>query len=111
MSAGDPGPAQDDELKRLREQAKADRKLMEEAAQVLAEIDRASGLRDDQADVLVALRIRVEGKERGSLEDLLSTTTDIGGKKDLGDVLAGGDEPKDTAWPEVEEKKRDWPSL
>lgn len=99
------------ELKQLREQAKADRKLMEEAAQVLAEIDRASGLRDDQADVLVALRIRIEGKERGSLEDLLSTASDIGDKKDLGDVLVGGDEPKETAWPEVEEKKRDWPEL
>lgn len=93
----------------LRDQATADRKLMQQAAQVLAEIDRASGLRDDQADVLAALRIRVEGKERGSLEDLLSAAGDIGGKKDLGDVLAGGDESKEAEWPEVEEKKRDWP--
>lgn len=111
MSTQDPDQAQEEELKRLRDQAKADRKLMEEAAQVLAEIDRASGLRADQADILVALRIRVEGKERGSLEDLLSTTSDIASKPDIGDVLAGGDEPKDTEWPEVEEKKRDWPEL
>ena len=110
MSTQDPNQ-QTDEIKRLRAQEKADRKLMEEAAQVLAEIDRATGLRDDQADVLVALRIRVEGKERGSLEDLLSTTGDIASKPDLGDVLSGGDEPKDTEWPEVEEKKRDWPEL
>lgn len=104
-----PDPA--DEVKQLREQERADRKLMEQAAQILAEIDRATGLRDDQADVLAALRIRVEGKERGSLEDLLSVTEDIGGKKDLGDVLTGADEPKDSDWPEVEEKKRDWPEL
>lgn len=100
-----------DELKTLRDQARADRKLFEQAAQVLAEIDRSSGLRDDQADVLVALRIRVEGKERGSLEDLLSTTEGVGRTKDLGDVLSGADEPKSTDWPEVEEKKRDWPEL
>ncbi len=99
----------DDEIQQLRKQAKDDRKLMEEAAQVLAEIDRASGLRADQADVLAALRLRVEGKERGSLEDLLSVTGDMSGGRDLGDVLSGGDEPKDADWPEVEEKKRDWP--
>lgn len=101
----------DDELEKLRAQARADRKLFEQAAQVLAEIDRSVGLRDDQADVLVALRIRVEGKERGSLEDLLSTTEGVGRSKDLGDVLAGADEPQSTDWPEVQEKKRDWPEL
>lgn len=100
-----------DELATLREQARADRKLFEQAAQVLAEIDRSVGLRDDQADVLVALRIRVEGKERGSLEDLLSTTQGVGRAKDLGDVLSGADEPPATDWPDVEEKKRDWPEL
>jgi hypothetical protein len=101
----------EEELEHLKEQERADRKLIEKAAQVLGEIDRASGLRDDQADVLAALRIRVEGKERGSLEDLLSAAGEIGGKGDLGDVLAGGDEPKDVEWPDVEEKKRDWPEL
>ena len=99
------------ELKTLRDQARADRKLFEQAAQVLAEIDRSTGLRDDQADVLVALRIRVEGKERGSLEDLLSITEGVGRTKDLGEVLAGADEPASSDWPEVEEKKRDWPEL
>jgi len=99
----------EEEIAALRKQIAEDRRLMEKAAQVLAEIDRASGLRDDQADVLAALRIRVEGKERGSLEDLLSVTEDIGDKKDLGDVLSGADEPKDAPWPDVEEKKRDWP--
>lgn len=102
--------SQDDDIRRLKAQMREDRKLFERAAQVLGEIDRAQGLSDEHADVLAALRIRVEGKKRASLEDLLATTGDIAGKKDLGDVLgegAGGG--KD--WPEVEEKKRDWPGL
>lgn len=99
----------DDEVARLRQQVRDDRKLMQRAADALAEIDRAEGLSDRHADVLTALRIRVEGKERSSLEDLLTTTHDIGGKRDLGDVLGQGDESK-SDWPTIEEKKRDWPA-
>ncbi len=98
----------DEELGRLRQQARSDRKLMRQAAEALAEIDRSQGLIDRHADVLTALRIRLEGKERASLEDLLTTTQDIGGKRDLGEVLGGGEGPK-SDWPTVEEKKRDWP--
>ncbi len=101
----------DDELKRLRAQAKEDRKLIRQAEQVLAEIDRGPGLADIHADVLAALRIRLEGKERKSLDDLLSAAGDIGGgKKQLDDVLEDTDEPK-SDWPLIEEKKRDWPGL
>lgn len=100
--------AEADELKTLREQAKADRKLIRKAADALAEIDRRDGLSDEHADVLTALRIRLEGKKRASLDELLTVTKDIAGKKDLGDVLSGGDETE-TAWPVVEEKKREWP--
>lgn len=104
----------DDELARLREQAKQDRKLLQKAEQVLGEIDRASGLRDDQADILAALRIRLEGKERKSLEDLLTAAGDIGGKRDLGSALDDAEEKTTTdpeGWPEVKETKRDWPGL
>ncbi|MQA99705.1 MAG: hypothetical protein GEU78_05345 [Actinobacteria bacterium] len=99
-----------DDLEEVRRRARDDRKLFERAAQVLAEIDRSHGLTDDQADVLAALRIRVEGKERTSLEDLLSVTGDIGAKRDLGEVLSG---PEQTGpdWPDIEEKKREWPGL
>jgi hypothetical protein len=99
----------DDELKRLRDQARSDRKLIKRASEALAEIDRGQGLSDVHADVLTALRIRLEGKERASLEDLLTTTSDIAGKRDLGKVLddTGGDKSE---WPVVEEKKRDWPT-
>ena len=54
----------DDEMKQLREQARSDRKLIRRAEQVLAEIDRGPGLSNEQADVLAALRIRLEGKPR-----------------------------------------------
>ncbi len=101
----------EDELEKLRAQAKDDRKLLQQAEQVLAEIDRGAGLTNEQADVLAALRIRLTGKERGKLEDFLSAAGDIGGKGDLGDVLSGADKPSTTDWPEVEEKKRDWPGL
>lgn len=100
----------DDELKRLQAQQKQDRKLIQEAAQVLAEIDRGPGLSGPQADVLAALRIRLEGKPRGSLEDLISAAGEISSKKDLGDILAP-EEPKDPEWPTIEEKKKDWPGL
>lgn len=103
-------PMPDEELKRLREQAREDRKLIERAAQALAEVDRAQGLSNENADVLTALRIRLEGKPRASLEDLLATTADLGGGKDLGDVLATPEE-KGTDWPVVEEKKKDWPGF
>lgn len=99
----------EEELKSLRDQARKDRALIRRAAEALAEIDRADGLSDSHADVLTALRIRIEGKERASLEDLLSTTGDIAGKRDLGEALSGkGESTSD--WPVVEEKKRDWPT-
>ena len=98
------------ELERLRAQAKEDRKLIQKAAEVLGEIDRGPGLNGPQADVLAALRIRLEGKPRGSLEDLISAAGDISSKKDLGDVLSQGT-PKTTEWPEREEKKPEWPGL
>jgi hypothetical protein len=101
--------SEQDELKRLRDQARRDRKLFERAALALAEIDRNTGLSTEQADVLAALRIRVEGRERASLEDLLSAAGDAGSRR-LEDALPGEDEP-DSDWPTVTEKKRDWPGL
>ena len=103
----------EDELEQLRAQAKEDRKLIQKAERVLAEIDRGAGLSDHQADVLAALRIRLEGKERKSLEDLLSAAGDIGGSKDLGSALSDAEvktsDPGD--WPVVEDKKKEWPGL
>jgi hypothetical protein len=100
----------EEELKKLRERERKDRKLIDRAARVLAEIDRAEGLSDEHADVLAALRIRLEGKARASLEDLIATTGEISGKKDLGDVLSDPGGSK-SDWPTVEDKKKEWPGL
>ncbi len=101
----------DDELERLKAQAREDRRLLRRLEQTLAEIDRTMGLSDEHADVLAALRIRLEGKPRKSLEDLLTAAGDISGKKDLGDVLSKETGASKTDWPVVEEKKKDWPGL
>jgi hypothetical protein len=98
-----------DELATLRAQLRADRKLFERAAQALAQIDRATGLSDDHADVLAALRIRVEGRARASLEDLLSAAGEISGQKDLDQALSGQEPSSD--WPAIKEKKKDWPGV
>jgi len=96
-----------DELERLRGQVREDRKLIQKAADAMGEIHRGPGLSDEHADVLAALRIRLEGRKRASLEDLLTATGDVA-KKDLSDVAktAGGSGPD---WPDIEEKKKDWP--
>jgi hypothetical protein len=99
-----------DEVQQLRSQARAERKLLQKAADALAEIDRNQGLSDRHADVLAALRIRLEGKERASLEDLLTATGEISGARDLGQAIQGGD-PTSPQWPVVEEKKKEWPGL
>jgi hypothetical protein len=101
----------DEELSRIKQEARQDRKLIEDAADALAEIDRNAGLIDRHADVLAALRIRIEGKPRAKLDDLLTAAGDISGKRDLGEVLSGGDPKPVSEWPDVEEQKRDWPGL
>lgn len=97
-----------DEADEIRRREREDRRLLQRAADALAEIDRDSGLSDEHADVLAALRIRIEGKQRTSLEDLLSSAGEIAGKRDLGDVLGAG-EPRSSEWPDVTERRRDWP--
>lgn len=100
------------ELKEAREQIRSDRRLIERAASALAEIDRGGTFSEEHADVLAALRIRLEGKARAKLEDLLTAAGDIKGggkKKDLGDLLGPGEEKKTPGWPEVPDKKLDWP--
>lgn len=99
----------EDEVARLRAQQRDDRKLIQQAADALAEIDRTDGLADHHADVLAALRLRLEGKPRKSIEDLLSAAGDISGKRELGEVL-GESEETSSEWPEVEDKSRDWPT-
>src|SRR4029077_4876361 len=58
----------------------ADLGLLKKAEAVLGEIDRTQGLIDRHADVLAALRIRIEGGPRKSLEELMEVAGDIRGK-------------------------------
>ncbi|MDQ4026749.1 MAG: hypothetical protein M3214_01690 [Actinomycetota bacterium] len=98
------------ELEDLRRAAREDRKLIRRAEQALAEIDRGPGLSDEHADVLAALRIRLEGRKRASLDELISAAGDLSGKRDLGDALQQTDTKKSPSdWPVIEEKPRDWP--
>lgn len=60
---------------------KADLDLIRKAEAALAEIDRTQGLIDRHADVLAALRIRIEGGPRKSLEELMDAAGDIKGRK------------------------------
>ena len=76
---------------------RADLELLKKAEQTLAEIDRTQGLIDRHADVLAALRIRIEGGPRKSLEELMEVTGDIAGKraKELDERLrADEDKPR-----------------
>jgi hypothetical protein len=72
--------------KAQRDQERQDRgydlALLKKAEAALAEIDRTSGLINRHADVLAALRIRIEGGPRKSLEDLMTAAGEIRGKKD-----------------------------
>jgi hypothetical protein len=100
-----------DELEDAKRQIRRDRKLLRRAEQTLAEIDRGPGLSDEHADVLAALRIRLEGKERASLEELLGTAGNISGKRQLNELLSSEEPDKSGDWPEIDEKPREWPGL
>ena len=71
--------------KAQQEQERQDREydiaLLKKAEAALAEIDRTAGLINRHADVLAALRIRIEGGPRKSLEELMTVVGEISGKK------------------------------
>ena len=60
-----------------------DEKLLRRAEEALAEIHRNAGLSDEQADVLAALRIRIHGAPRKSLDDVLKAAGDLSSKPSL----------------------------
>ena len=72
----------------------ADLKLLKKAEAALAEIDRTAGLINRHADVLAALRIRIEGGPRKSLEELMTAAGEIRGKKDELDARLKAEESK-----------------
>lgn len=95
------------------DEERADLELLRKAERALAEIDRTHGLIDRHADVLAALRIRIEGGPRKSLEELMAAAGEIEGKRakqldrlvedsgekakgDLADLMRGEPKPKRT---------------
>ncbi|HEY2667750.1 MAG TPA: hypothetical protein VGK51_13010 [Actinomycetota bacterium] len=83
--------------------------LLRRAEGVLAEIDRNQGLSDEQAEVLAAIRIRIYGSPRKSLDDVLRAAGDLRGKRSLDDP------PPPPAKASLEDAlkkastKKDWP--
>jgi len=85
--------------------------LLRRAETVLAEIDRNQGLSDEQAEVLAAIRIRIYGAPRKSLDDVLRAAGDIKGKRSLDDPPPP---PAKASFEDALKKastKKDWPGL
>jgi hypothetical protein len=66
----------------LAEQRQADEQLLRRAELALTQLNNAYGLETDQSATLAAIRLRLEGKERASLEDLLTAGKDFDGPAD-----------------------------
>jgi len=87
-----------------------DEKLLRRAEQVLSELDRTSGLIEEHAEVLAALRIRIYGAPKKTLDEVLKAAGDIKGRRSIEDLEA----PKAAGSLEdafkAPEKKVEWPT-
>jgi hypothetical protein len=88
--------------------------LLERAEQALTEIKVASGLSDEHASVLAALRIRLKGKADPTLEEMLESAGDLGGpkgKRTLDDVISSPERKRslDDVLSQPEKPKPEWP--
>jgi hypothetical protein len=66
--------------------SEVDRKLLERVELALTQLHTQHGLTAQQSSTLTAVRLRLEGKERASLEDLLAAGKDLGGKDPLAEA-------------------------
>ena len=64
-----------------------DRELLRRAELALSQLNNRHGLEPDQSATLTAIRLRLEGKTRASLDDLLDAGHDVGGKDPLADAV------------------------
>jgi hypothetical protein len=64
-----------------------DRELLVRAELALTQVNNRHGLEPQQSATLTAIRLRLEGVERATLEDLLEAGKDVGGKDPLDDAL------------------------
>jgi len=64
-----------------------DRELLVRAELALSQLNNRHGLEADQSATLTAIRLRLEGIERATLDDLLTAGKDVGGNDPLADAL------------------------
>jgi hypothetical protein len=64
-----------------------DRELLTRAELALSQLNNRHGLEPDQSATLTAIRLRLEGKSRASLDDLLTAGKDLGGKDPLTEAM------------------------
>jgi hypothetical protein len=64
-----------------------DRELLTRAELALTQLNNRHGLEPDQSATLTAIRLRLEGKSRASLDDLLTAGKDLGGKDPLTEAM------------------------
>jgi len=64
-----------------------DHELLVRAELALTQLNNRHGLEPAQSATLTAIRLRLEGVERATLEDLLVAGKDVGGKDPLADAL------------------------
>lgn len=83
---------------------------MRRAEAALAEVDRNQGLSDEHAAVLAALRIRLDGGPRKTLDDVLRAAGDLKGKRSLEDLPPAAKPSFEDALKKGPAKK-DWPGL
>jgi hypothetical protein len=60
--------------------SEADRQLLVRAELALTQLNSRYGLEPDQSATLTAIRLRLEGKSRASLDDLLTAGKDLRGQ-------------------------------
>jgi hypothetical protein len=65
----------------------ADEELLRRAELALTQLHNRYGLETDQAATLTAIRLRLEGRERASLEDLLRAGEDVAERDPLTEAM------------------------
>ena len=64
-----------------------DAELLRRAELALTQLNNRHGLEPDQSATLTAIRLRLEGKSRASLDDLLTAGKDLGAKDPLTEAM------------------------
>lgn len=88
-----------------------DEQLLRRAEETLTEIDRTSGLSDEHAAFLAALRIRLFGAPKQTLDDVFRAAGDLKGKRSLEDLEPPRKQGSLEDALKKPEEKKDWPGF